>query len=173
MTKLLQASALHHTADFVRGYYHAEVDNDVTLADIIRPAFWAHHTAKLRKHSIVDLIRADGSLDVQVRVTEVGVGYAKVRVLRQWEDEDVVAERQALEAAVAQDDGGAIQLPEEYKITSGRGAFSVVFIPTDTKIATGLKTRGLAVKAAREHAEKVGVAWPVPPAPPANPEPVQ
>ncbi len=158
--KTLPGGAMNKAAEFDRQYWHVTVDDDVTLADILKPAFWAHHAAKLSKMALIDVVRHDLTLDVQLRVVNVGVGYAVVRPLRVFEDEAAVSARMEREAI---DAGNAEQtkLPEEYKITTlGKGGFTVTYVPTDAKIATGKKTRAEAVAVARDHAEKAGIAWP-------------
>jgi hypothetical protein len=162
-TKILSASALNHTADYARDSYHVEVDNDVTLDDILRPAFWAHHISKLRKNALIDVVRADGSLDVQLRVVEVGIGYAKMRARFVWEDGEVAAARQAVDDAVEAHNSIDVAVPSEYKIGHNvKTGFSVTLVSTGAVVAKGLKLRGEAVAAAKAHATKAGIAWPEP-----------
>lgn len=158
--KVLAATAFSHTAEYDAPHFHVRVDNDVTLEDILRPAFWAHHAGKLRPFNVIDIVRENMSLDVQVRVTEIGVGFVAVRVLRAWEDESIAAARAATLAA-AETIGADVELPAEYKITHSKGSFVLTYIPTDTRIGNGYKTRAGAVAAARDHAGKAGIEWPV------------
>lgn len=165
MSKDLPSKELYHTADYNRSAYHVTVDDDVSLSDIERPAWWCHHSAKLKANDLVDLVRADGAFDVQVRVTHVGTGFVKVRVLRKWVDEAFEKEQKAQAAAGAAksgttDDDVIPPLPEEYKITKGGKGWVVTFMPTDAKIAQGKKTVAEAVEAAKEHATQAGIAWP-------------
>jgi hypothetical protein len=161
--KVLSASALNATADFTRDSYHVEVNNDVTLDDILRPAFWAHHMRKLKKNALIDIVRADGSLDVQVRVTDVGLGFATVRPLRVWEDPEVAAARAATEQAVEAHNATDTAIPSEYKIShNARTGFTVTYLATGETISKGHKLRGDAVNAVRAHATKAGIAWPEP-----------
>ena len=168
MSKALSPSAIQNTAEFNNSLYFVEVADDVTIEDVLRPVFWAHHTRRIEKNNRVSVVRADGAFDVDLRAIEVGVGFIKMRVLRLWEDEAAVKER--AERAQAEATGDGVEaLPTEYKITaSGRG-FNVTFMPTDAKIATGIKTRGEAVNAAKTHAKNAGIAWPD--AAPATPTP--
>ena len=162
-SKTLPASAMHNTADYERQAFHVVVEDHVTLEDIVRPAFWAHHAAKVKKLALIDVVRADMTLDVQLRVIDVGVGYIKVRPLRIYEDKQAVKERKAAQDAGqdADEAAAAIKLPEEYKITAtGKGGFTVTYLPNDAKIATGKRTRLEAIAVVKDHAEKAGIAWP-------------
>lgn len=169
MPKTLVASAIQHTAEYVRSHYHVQVDDDVTIADVLVPAFWSNHTRSLKRFDVIDVLRADGMFDITLRVLETGIGYVKMRPLRIWEDE---ASAQAAKEAAAAEAGAEANeaLPPEYKITTaGKGGFAVTFVPADAKIAQGKRTRAEAVLAAKEHAKNAGIAWPD--ASPATPAP--
>lgn len=158
--KTLPANALSQTADYARPYFHVVVDDTVTLKDLLTPAFWAHHARALQKPGgLVDVIRSDLTLDVSLRVLEAGVGYVRMRPLRVYEDKERAKEIAGASSDNA--DAADIKLPDEYKITTtGRGGFTVTFVPNDAKIATSLKTRAAAVQAAKDHAKSAGIAWP-------------
>lgn len=156
MQKVLIATALYNTADYDRPYFHVTVPNDVTLEDLQRPAFWAHHTTKLKVGALIDVVRENLSLDVQLRCLGAGVGFAKMRVLREWEDKEV-AKSVANEATGAEPETA---LPPEYKITVSRGSFTLTYVPTDIKLESNLKTRAAAVAAAKAHAATAGITWP-------------
>ncbi len=66
-------------ADYARTYHHVEVENDVTMQDLLRPGFWAHHTATIRVGDLIDVLSKDGTLDAQFRVTGKGVGFVNLR----------------------------------------------------------------------------------------------
>jgi hypothetical protein len=169
MSKTLVASAIQHTAEYERSHYHVQVDDDVSIADVLVPAFWSNHTRALKRFDVIDVIRADGMFDITLRVTEVGIGYVKTRPLRIWEDPAAAVAAEEIAKAAA---GGEANepVPPEYKITPmGKGGFAVTFVPADAKIAQGKKTRGEAVLAAKEHAKNAGIAWPD--AAPATPTP--
>lgn len=162
-TKVLSATALNHTADYSRDSYHVEVDNDVTLEDILRPAFWAHHIPRLRKNALIDIVRLDGSMDVQLRVIEVGIGYARMRPRLVWEDETVAAARAQTDTVIAEHNAIEASVPPEYKVSHNiKTGFTVTFVPTGAAISKGHKLRGEAVASARAHAGKAGIAWPDP-----------
>jgi len=162
--KTLPASAFsNNTADYARGYFHAVVDDSVTLDDLLTPAFWAHHTRSLTKMTLVDVVRQDMTLDVQLRVIETGIGYVRMRPLRVFEDEVRAKEMADAAAATAGTDADEVKLPAEYKITTaGKGGFTLTFVPSDAKIGEKIKTEAAAVQMAKDHAAIAGIAWPEP-----------
>lgn len=162
-TKVLPANAMSQAAEFSRRSYHVVVDNDVTLDDIMKPAFWAHHIPKLEKHALIDVVRNDGSLDVQLRVIETGIGFASMRPLRVWEDGEVAADRAASEAAIGAHNSAETAIPPEFKITHNvKTGFTVTLAATGAVISKGHKLRGEAVASAKSYASKAGIAWPEP-----------
>lgn len=70
------------TADFTRQHWHLTVSPDVTVEDVLRPDFWAHHVPKLNVPDLIDIVSSDLGLDVQLRVIGKGVGYVQMRPLR-------------------------------------------------------------------------------------------
>ncbi len=74
-------------AEFVRQSYHIKVPAGGTVADLMRPAFWAHHAAKFQPDAIIDAVAEDGSFDVTIRVVAVDdrKTSATMRLLRHWE----------------------------------------------------------------------------------------
>jgi len=166
------------SAEHERGYFHIEVDADVSVADILTPAFWGHHAQRMKPGSLVDIVRRDGTLDMQIRVVETGKGFAKVRQLRLWEDEQAaaqIAEANAIKAEINDDDAATATLPDVYKITyqpKGKTpGFSVIYKPTDAKIAEGIALKPDAVRRALAHAKELGLDVSPPPAP--VPDPVE
>lgn len=73
MAKTLHATAMTRSADYARTYHHVVVPHDVTLEDLTRPNYWAHHTERLRKGDLVDVLSEDDGLDVQLRVIDKGL----------------------------------------------------------------------------------------------------
>jgi hypothetical protein len=167
--KVLASTALSQTAEYLAPHFFVVVDNDVTVDDIMRPAFWAHHASRLKRFNTITIVREDDSLDMDVRVVAAGQGFVRVRPIRIWEDEAVAAARAAEASAAETAPAEIVVLPEEYKITSGRGSFVLTFLPTDERIGSGYKTRTAAINAAREHARNAGIAWPEPTAPALEP----
>jgi hypothetical protein len=85
MTKVLHPTALRaNGADYLRTYHQVKVGPEITLEDILKPAFWAHHTNVLRPDDLIDILSTDGGLDMQVRVIGKGIGMVMVRPLRVW-----------------------------------------------------------------------------------------
>lgn len=174
--KILPPNAFRNTAEYARPYFHAEVDNDCTLDDLLRPAFWGNHVANgtLKKNALIDIVRADGTLDVQLRCVEVGPAYAIMRPRMLWEDAEAAAARAAAAASLEAVNAQPIEelAPEGYKITyTPRGAeagYGVLYVETDTKVAKSLKLKADAVKAAIEHAKKLGIYQPAAQSAPAS-----
>lgn len=135
-------------ADFARTYHHVTVPHDVTLDDIMRPGFWAHHATTLRKNDILDILTEDDSLDVQVRVTGVGIGMVFMRLLR--DDPRRLVERPAPEQGrniVTDDD-----VPEGYLVNfAPKHGHRVIFKETGMIISKDHKSRADALAKAIEH----------------------
>jgi hypothetical protein len=96
MAKTLHATAMTRAADYSRTYHHVVVPHDVTIEDLTRPGYWAHHTARLSKGDLVDVLSEDDGLDVQLRVTGKGTGYVEMRVIRAWQREQAADEDEEL-----------------------------------------------------------------------------
>lgn len=73
-----------HFAQHVRLSFVAQVPPATTLEDVTNPAYWSNHVQRLRPGSIVEVLSEDNSLDCELRVTEVGPTFVKVRVLRNY-----------------------------------------------------------------------------------------
>lgn len=85
-----------HFAHHARLQFVAQVPAGTSLTDVTDPAFWTNHTQRLRPGSIIEVLSEDNSLDCELRVTEVGPTFAKVRVLRLFTPEAVpLAPREA------------------------------------------------------------------------------
>lgn len=149
MKKTLATTALRSNgADFVRTYHHVEVGPDVTVEDILKPAFWAHHVSTLRAGDLIDILSEDGGIDMQVRVTGKGVGYVEVRPLRVWQRADKAA---AAEPEAVNDD----DVPAGYTVNfAPRQKFRVWLKEPSEMIAKDIPTRAEAIRIAVEHAAK-------------------
>jgi len=163
--KLLSARYMG-SAETERSYFHVEVDADVSLQDILTPAFWGHHASRVKRGTLIDVIRRDLTLDVQLRVLETGKGFVKVRPIRVYEDEAAAAQIAETAARIEQinaDDTVENEiLPADfYKISHvARGAkagFVVIYKPTDTRIAEAVALRPDAVRLALAHAKQLGI----------------
>lgn len=108
---VLKATALRaNGADYLRTYHQIKVGPEITVADILRPGFWAYHTNALRPDDLIDILSEDGGLDMQVRVTGKGIGMVNVRPIRIWERED----RMAVDPSEGADDD--LEAPEGYTV---------------------------------------------------------
>lgn len=83
--KVLPATAMRSNgAEYARTYHHLVVTPDVTIEDILRPRFWAHHVQSLNVNDLIDVVSSDGGLDVQLRVTGKGIGFVETRPRLAW-----------------------------------------------------------------------------------------
>lgn len=145
MTKALAATAMTRSADFVRTAHHVVVPVDVTMEDVTRPSFWAHHTGRLGKHDIVDVLSEDGSFDMQLRVVDKGVGFVEMRVLREWQRE----------GAAAEEAGDLPDVPDGYIVNHApKTGWRVLTKEPHLEISRNHKSRREATEVAIVHAAK-------------------
>jgi hypothetical protein len=146
MAKVLYATALRaNGADFQRTYHQVKVEPDVTVEDILRPGFWAHHTNVLRIDDLIDILSTDGGLDMQVRVIGKGTGMVHMRPLRIWVRE---------EAKPAAEDEAA-ELPEGYVVNfAPKQGWRMMTKEPHMVISKDHKSRQEATLAAIAHAAK-------------------
>lgn len=143
--KFLPATAMRHRAEYLRTLHHVEVAEDVTIDDILTAGFWRHHSSKLRKDDLIDIIHQSGKFDITVRVGEVGNGFANVRLLRKWVDEA---------ASKAEEEAG--DAPDGYIVDhTPRTLWRVRMKDSGEEIARNMKTRHEANAAAAAHAMKM------------------
>lgn len=76
-------------AEYSRRSFHIVAPVGITVADLMRPAFWAHHGNKVSPGDVIDVIADDGSFDAQLRVVTVSPTKTDVtmRMLRLWQPE--------------------------------------------------------------------------------------
>lgn len=171
----LGANALKR-ADYERGAYFAVVGNEVTLDDITRPAFWQHHWNILnggqtpRPFARIEVVRQDGTLDVDLRVLRVAPGLVVVRVLRSFVDNSNL-----VKPTETANDNADLTIPDGYKVAFVPNAGWLVKFG-DTTIARALASKGAAAAYARQHDTVAntpggGIAPPETPAPPTEPPP--
>lgn len=67
-------------AEYQRTLYHVEVTPDVTVEDLLTPEFWQHHSDRLRRMDLVDVVNNDLTLDVQLRVHAVDTGLVTMAI---------------------------------------------------------------------------------------------
>ncbi|SDH08423.1 hypothetical protein [Pelagibacterium luteolum] len=148
--KTLQPTAMRAAgADYVRTYHHVTVDNDVTMDDILRPNFWAHHTGTLRAGDLVDVLSKDMSLDVQLRVIGKGVGYVNLRPRMAY----VAKDRD--ETIVAENGDDLPDIPDNYTVTfTPMTKWRVHTKQPHNEIQRDLPSKKAAIEAAIEHSAK-------------------
>lgn len=142
-------------AELTRGSFIAIVPNETTFDDVMTPAFWQHHTGMLglapgsRPYARIEVIREDGSMDLDLRVLGAKQGMVKVRCLRKY-----------LEGGgkVHQDDAGVIpDMPEGYGLThvpNGPEKGYLVRLSNGEILAKGIGSRREAVGRAIAHAQE-------------------
>lgn len=60
--------------------YDAIIPAEHSLEDILVSSYWVHRAANIKVHSIIRAYHEGGKFDVDLRVLDVGTGYAKVRL---------------------------------------------------------------------------------------------
>lgn len=143
--KKLHATKLRNAADFARSIWHVEVDPDTNIDDVQVPGYWQHHVAKIQVNDLIEVIGQ--GFDIQLRVTDKGLGYVETRLLRKWTDDRVV------EPQLTNDD----DVPEGYVVDhTPRTRWRVRLKDGAVEIKRDLMTRSEAVKAAVTHAALAG-----------------
>lgn len=131
-------------ADFARRTYHVVVPNNTLLDDILRPGFWSQHAAEFAKKAgaLIDVVREDYSLDVQLRITRIDKDLVFVRALRVFEDNSNLA---------VGEDAPSGTPPEGYKVDQQPKGWYAKRLSTGTLIAEALPSRAAAIEAAVKH----------------------
>lgn len=146
MSKFLPATAMSRSADYARTYHHVVVGVDVSVEDVLRPSFWAHHTARLNVGDIVDVLTADDRFDLQLRVTEKKIGMVTMRALRIWTSETAVVEG-------AEDQLIPLPVPDGYVVNHApKTGWRALTKEPPLEISRNHKTRREATQAAIDHA---------------------
>lgn len=150
---ILHAASLKpNGADYFRGYHHIQVPHTVTVADILRPGFWAHHVSNVNINDLIDIVSDDGGLDMQVRVTGKGIGMVNVRPLRIWQDE-------ARAVAVDEPDASDEEVPEGYSVTfAPKQRWRVMTDNPPQIISKDHPTKSAAIAAAVAHSTQANAA---------------
>lgn len=156
MTRILSIKTEPRIADYSRSYRHIDVDNDVTLDDLLTPGFWAHHAAALQAKDLLDVLSYDMELDVQLRVIESGVGFVMMRLCAERHKRG-----KAVEPTVETEEDTAPlpDLPRNYKVGFSPGSKRWYVQTTLTKpaqtVSTDHLTKREAIEEAIAHAAKV------------------
>jgi len=152
MAKTLAVNAFRKSgnADYVRTYHHVTVPYDVTVDDIMRPGFWAHHATALKKGDILDILTEDDSLDVQVRVTGIGIGMVFMRLLR---DDPRRLEKPAAKSPEDTSAATVDEVPDGYLVNfAPKHGHRVILKETGMIISKEHKSKADAIAAAFNHA---------------------
>lgn len=149
MAKTLHATAMTRAADYSRTYHHVVVPHDVTIEDLTRPNYWAHHTARLTKGDLVDVLSEDDGLDVQLRVTGKGTGYVEMRVVRSWHREAPATEEadEAVDVSLTPPDGYIVN-------HAPKTGWRVLTKEPHLEVSRNHTSKLHAIQAALEHAAK-------------------
>lgn len=144
---ILPGNALQNTAEYDRNTFFVSVGPDVSMEDVLTPRFWAHHVAKLKVNTKIEVVAEDGSFDLELRVVKTGVGYVHVRVLREWK-------RVSAPAAEQVPDVSETDIPEGY-IVNHAPKTKWRFLTEEPKleIARDFATKEHAIAAAIAHAK--------------------
>ena len=107
--KLLEAA-------YVRSHFAVTVDNDVSLEEVMTPGFWRDHAGAMRVGTIVEVRRADESLDLTARVINVAPGMVRLRPMfpPHNDEKNLKAGRKA--AAKEAETEETADVPEGYKV---------------------------------------------------------
>jgi hypothetical protein len=146
-------------ADLERASYLAVVPNETTFEDVMRPSFWQHHVAALgggpngRPFARVEVVREDGTMDLDLRVLQAKTGMVRMLCLRKHLDDSALAARPAKDAADAED--RKLELPDGYKwahVPNGQNRGHMIRLAeTGEVLAQGLPSKAAAVAVAMRH----------------------
>lgn len=89
--KKLPASVRPEDAPYRRAHYFVAIPHGLTLDDVRKPIFWAHHAANMALNAIVEIVAEDGTFDAEFRIIGKGVGLIELRPLRVWQAEKAQA----------------------------------------------------------------------------------
>lgn len=155
MNKILSVKTEPREASYSRAYRHIDVDNDVTIDDLLVPGFWAHHVAALQPKDLLDVLSEDMELDVQLRVIETGVGFVAMRLCLDRHKTKVTAKA----ATVEEDTSPLPAVPKDYKVGWNVGKRNYYVQSNRVKppqtVSDDHQTKREAIEAAIEHEAKV------------------
>lgn len=150
---LKQTAMRANGADFLRTYHQVKVGPEITVQDVLRPGFWAHHAGVLRADDLIDILSEDGGLDMQVRVVGKGIGMVMVRPLRIWQDEARTVDGAADEA------DSSLSAPDGYTINfAPKQRWRVMTNNPHEVISKDHPTKAAAVAAALAHSAQANAA---------------
>jgi len=110
------------------------IDVDVTPDDILRPEFWCHEAAKMTSLALITVINRLKGWEANIRVVEVGKGWARVVLLSKtdWE-------------TVSKDTAEVSRIKLQYKIQPRSDGWRVID-PSGQAIISGLTSENEANK---------------------------
>ena len=153
-------------ADFARSEYFLSAPPGTTVDQVVDPDFWLHVARRLKVNDRIEIVAADGSFDMEVRVTAIDPRglWAHVRPLRVAEGQFAVPEASG---AYPDKDGYTVEWggPHRWRIVRGNDVVARDF-PDQAAAISAL----LNIKAAK----RPGAIMPLVPRmsdPPPQPEP--
>lgn len=140
-------------ADLERPHLVAIVPSDTTFDEVMTPAYWQHHVATLsnRPFGRVEVVREDGTMDLDLRVVKASAGMVLMRCLRKYLDDSNLAKTASPEAENAEP---MPDLPDGYKwahVPNGANRGHMVRLPNGEVLVQGKATKREAVLAAIAH----------------------
>lgn len=152
----LGPNALRH-AQYERAHLFCIVPNETTFEQVMTPSFWRHHVALLsggptaRPFARIEVMRADGTMDLDLRVMSTGPGMAVMRVLRKFvSDENLGKPPKGVNAGDEK-----LDFPDGYKGSHAPNArppgWQVRLNPSGEVLASGLPSKAAAVAKAWDH----------------------
>ena len=89
----LLPTRLQTATGFAHGEYFVVALPGTTIEQVANPDFWLHVASRLRPFDRIEVVAADGSFDMDLRVTATDPRghYAEVRVLRVWPENGLSA----------------------------------------------------------------------------------
>jgi hypothetical protein len=106
-------------ATFSRSHYFTTVANDVTLEEIMTPGFWRDHQPSMKVNTVIEIVRADGTLDLTARVIQSVPGMVKLRPLFPPinDERNIKASRRAAAKDAAEGEADETnEVPDGYKV---------------------------------------------------------
>ena len=160
MTRTLSTAKLLH-AQHARNEFFVIVPSDTTIEEVLTPGYWANHVAALstRPFARVEVVREDGTMDLDLRCIEVKPGLAKMRVIHKFVDDKNLPRlaEAAAESASGHDPVVAAQaeMPEGYKVgfipNGPKRGFWVKLQSTGETLKDAIGDKGVAIKFANDH----------------------
>lgn len=155
--KVLPATKLQ-MAEHARNSWFVVVPNDTTKDDVLTPAYWQNQVRELmaRPFARIEVVREDGTMDLDLRCIDAKPGYAKMRVLREFvDDRNLIAAKKAAEAVAGDAEALAAEVPEGYKLghlpTGANRGHWVKLTATGETIRGGFPDRASALAFANAH----------------------